>query len=441
MRSIIVTLIVALSSSHALADDWPQFLGPNRDSRWHESGVMKELPADGPDVTFRVPVGLGYAGPAVVGDRVFVTDYQKAEGTINNQPGTRDKLSGVERVLCLDANSGEQLWEHKYERKYNVSYGGGPRCTPTVDAQAGRVYTLGAMGDLLCLNIDDGEVVWSRKLTEDYKTDAPFWGFSAHPLIDGDLLHCLVGGAGSTAVAFNKHTGEEVWKALSTEGDPGYCSPSIIEHGGVRQLIIWHSKALNSLDPKTGDVYWSEDLAPSYNMSIAIPQKHGDFLFASGIGNVGALYKLSTDKPAAEVVWRGKPKTALYAANVTPMIDDGIIYGSDCSSGQMIAARLSDGERLWETTAPTAGADVRRPGHGSAFMAKNDDRYYIVSETGDLIIAKLSAESYEEISRFHILQPTSDAFGRPVVWSHPAFAKRSVFARNDKELVRVDLAQ
>ena len=153
------------------------------------------------------------------------------------------------------------------------------------------------------------------------------------------------------------------------------------------------------------------------------------------------MYKLSSSEPAAEVVWRGDAKNALYSSNVTPVIDDGIIYGCDCRGGSLVAARLSDGERLWETTAPTAGADERRPGHGSAFLTKNGDHYYIASETGDLIIARLTPEKYEEISRFHVLEPTSSAFGRPVVWSAPAFANRSAYMRNDREIVCVDLAE
>jgi hypothetical protein len=107
----------------------------------------------------------------------------------------------------------------------------------------------------------------------------------------------------------------------------------------------------------------------------------------------------------------------------------------------LIAVRLSDGERLWATTAPTAGADVRRPGHGTAFLVKHSDRFYLMSEVGDLIIAKLSAKGYDEVSRFHVLEPTNDSFGRAVVWSHPAFARRSVYARNDKELVCVDVSR
>jgi len=416
-----------------IADDWPQWLGPRRDSVWRETGIVERFPSAGLKVKWRAPVALGYSGPAVAEGRVFVADYVRTSGDITNNPGGRDKLEGSERLQCFDAGTGKLLWKHEYRRDYHLSYPGGPRCTPTVDS--GKVYMLGAEGDLHCLNVSDGKLVWSKSLTKEYGAETPIWGFAAHPLAEGDLLYCVVGGEGSVAVAFNKHTGDEVWKALSAP-EQGYCPPTMVEHGGVRQLLIWHPKALCSLHPKTGAEYWSQPLEPSYGMSIAAPRVSGDLLYASGIGSVAALYRLNED-PGAEIQWRGESKTALYCANSTPTIDGEVIYGSDIRSGALIAARLSDGERLWQTTDPTTGGRGR---HGTAFLVKHKDRYFIFSETGDLILAKLSPAGYEELDRFHVLDATNSAFGRPVVWSHPAFAEKCVFARNDKHVVCVDLA-
>jgi outer membrane protein assembly factor BamB len=214
----------------------------------------------------------------------------------------------------------------------------------------------------------------------------------------------------------------------------------MIEHAGVKQLIIWHPESINGLNPKTGEVYWTVALQPNYGMSITAPRKIGNHLFASGIGNVGALLKLNDDKPGAEVAWRGDPKSAVYCANSTPVAVDGILYGNDCQIGNLIAVRLEDGERLWQTFEPTSGG-TRRASHGTAFIVRHQDRFFLFSETGDLILANLSAAGYEEVSRFHILDPTNECFGRDVVWSHPAFAQKCIFARNDKELVCVSLAE
>ena len=114
------------------------------------------------------------------------------------------------------------------------------------------------------------------------------------------------------------------------------------------------------------------------------------------------------------------------------------MYGADCKGGQLRAVDLVTGKRLWESFAPTTG--TRRGNHGTAYIVKNGNRHILFSETGDLILAKLSAKSYDEISRFHLIDPSGECFGREVVWAYPAFANKCVFARNDKELICVSLA-
>jgi len=300
----------------------------------------------------------------------------------------------------------------------------------------GLVYTLGAEGNLLCLDAEKGTVRWSHDLKKDYKIETPLWGFAGHPLVDGKKLICLVGGKGSVVVAFDKDTGKELWRALSAK-EPGYGTPTLIEAGGKRQLILWHSESINSLDPETGKVYWSVPLAPDYSMSIMAPRKLGDYLYAGGIDKKAVLLKLAADRPAAEVVWRGSKDTAVYPINGTPFLEDGYIYGV-CTESQLRCVKLATGERLWETTEPTIGQ--KRGRAGTAFLVKNGDRFFLFSETGELIIAKLSPKGYEEIGRSKLLEPTGVVFGRDVVWSHPAFANRCIYARNDKELICVSLA-
>ncbi len=437
LRFASVLSLFLCSVSVLPADDWPQWMGPTRDGVWHESGLVDEFPASGLSVKWRTPIHGGYAGPAVADGKVYVTDYVVERGEAKNDPGQKNELQGQERVLCLDAATGEEVWQHAYDCPYKISYACGPRTTPTVDGD--RVYTLGAEGNLFCFDAAKGEVLWSKDLKQEYHTSAPHWGFSGHPLVDGDKLICLVGGEGSVVVAFNKHTGKELWKALSSSEDAGYCPPSIIEAGGTRQLIEWTPDAIHSLNPETGKEYWSKPLKPNYNMSIMMPRKSGDFLFASGIGEVGALFKLDDNKPAAKVAWTGTPKNAVYCANSTPLVDGDVMYGVDCKGGQLRAVEFATGKRIWETNLPTTGEN--RGGHGTAFLVKNGEKYFLFSETGDLILAKLTPKKYTEVSRFHILEPTGECFGRNVVWSHPAFAEKCCFARNDKEIVCVSLAK
>ena len=428
-------LLWAILPGLTLADDWPQWLGEQRDAVWRELGVLERIPAAGLPVQWRAPVELGYSGPAVAAGRVYVMDYVRREGEIRNNPGARDRLQGTERVLCFDAGNGKLLWKHQYDRPYHVSFGGGPRCTPTVDGD--RVNALGAEGNLWCLAAQDGKVLWSKDFAKEYKAETPMWGVAAHPLVDGNRLFCVVGGEGSVAVAFDKITGREVWRSLSAS-EQGYCPPTMIEQGGIRQLLIWHGEAINALDPESGRPYWSVPLQPSFGMSITTPRKLDAHLFVSGFGNAGVLLKLAESKPAAEIVWRGQAKTALYGGTSTPFLESGTIYGCDANSGALMAASMKDGQRLWETTQPTLGE--RRGRYGTAFLVKHAERFFLFSETGDLILARLSPQRYKELSRTHVIDPTNKVFGRSVVWSHPAFAQRCLFVRNDKELLCVSLA-
>jgi outer membrane protein assembly factor BamB len=431
--------LVALTSATSRADDWPQWLGPQRDGVWRETGIIEKFPADGLKFRWRVPIGGGYSGPAVADGRVYVMDRQLATGATNPANAfARGEIPGAERVLCLDATDGTILWQHQYDCAYTVSYAAGPRVTPAV--QGGKVYTLGNEGNLLCLDARKGAVLWSREFKKEFGIKTPTWGFAGHPLVDGSKLICLAGGDGSVAVAFDKDTGKELWRALSAK-EPGYAPPMIYEFAGKRQLIIWHPEAVSGLDPETGKVFWSHPLRPSvrFGMTIPSPRKVGDLLFLTSFYNGSVLLRVDSDQPA--VVWQSKKVSekdtdGLHSVMATPLIENGHIY-SPCSYGQFRCLKLETGERLWETFAPTSGKSER---WGHAFVVKHGDRCFLFSEKGDLIIAKLSPEKYDEISRVRLVDPVNHDPGRPVVWSHPAFANKSVYARNDREIVCVSLA-
>jgi outer membrane protein assembly factor BamB len=429
-----------LGGNTLFADDWPQWLGPQRDAVWRESGIIEKFPTNGPPVRWRASIAGGYAGPVVANGRVYVADRRLAQGTSNPaDPFDRGVIRGGERVLCLSEADGQVLWKHEYECPYTISYPAGPRVAPLVSQ--GKVYTLGAEGNLFCLDATDGKVLWSHEFKKDFGIKAPMWGFAGHPLLDGNRLICLVGGAGSTAVAFDKDTGKELWRALSAE-EPGYSSPVIYEAGGTRQLILWHPEAANALDPETGAVYWSVPFKSRAGMTLATPRKLGDQLFFTAFYSGSLMLRLDSAKPAAAVAWRTlkvneKDTTHLNAVMCTPFLEDGYIYGV-CSYGQLRCLKMETGERVWETfQATTSGEAVR---WANAFIVKNGDRFFLFNEKGDLIMAKLSPRGYEEISRAHLLEPTNKDCGRFVVWSHPAFANRHVYARNDREIICADLA-
>jgi outer membrane protein assembly factor BamB len=421
------------------ADDWPQWLGPERDAVWRESGIVEKFPTNGPPVRWRAAIGGGYAGPVVAKGRVYVADRPPAQAAGDSAGSSERGQIRHERVLCLSESDGQLLWKYEYECPYTISYPAGPRVAPLVSG--GKVYTLGAEGNLFCFDASQGKVLWSRDFKKDFGIKAPVWGFAGHPLLDGQRLICLVGGPGSTVVAFGKDTGKEIWRALSAE-EPGYSSPILCQAGGRRQLVLWHPEAANSLNPETGEVYWSVPLQSRNGLTVATPRQLGDCLFFTSFFNGSLMLRLDSAKPAVTTSWRTlkageKETTHLNALIGTPFLEEGFIYGV-CSYGQLRCLKMETGERVWETfQATTAGEPVR---WANAFIVKNGNRFFLFNEKGDLIIARLSPRGYEEISRAHLLEPTGEAAGRRVLWSHPAFANRRVYARNDKEIICVDLA-
>jgi outer membrane protein assembly factor BamB len=440
----LVVAIVLSAVPRALAEGWPQWLGIHRDGVWHETGLLEHFPKAGAKIVWRAPLGPGYSGPSVVGDHVYITDRLRAKGP-NGEPlrPTRKGIPGQERVLCLNTADGRIVWNYDYDCPYTISYPSGPRTTPLVDGKS--VYSLGAMGNLICLNASDGKVRWSKKLGDEYKLEVPLWGYAAHLLIDGDLLYSLVGGPGSAIVAFNKHTGKEVWKAL-TSGEIGYSPPMIYTLGGKPQLVVWLSDAIYGLDPASGQQFWKQDYPgmplqnPAVNI-ITVKKTGDDMLFVSTFYDGPMMVKLEGSGHTT-VVWKGKSHNpgkpdGPHCLMATPVFKDGYGYAIG-ARGELRCFEEKTGKEVWQSAAPLRG---RRPDCGTVFIVPQGDRFVLESDQGDLILADLSPAGYKEIDRAHILEPVGAAFGREIVWSHPAFANRCVFARNDQEMVCVSFAK
>jgi outer membrane protein assembly factor BamB len=447
MRGPLSLALLALTAAAVRADDWPQWMGPTRDAVWHETGIVEKFPQGGPKKLWSVPVAGGYAGPAVAAGKVYVADRIDAKDAAKPKSpfDAETGVAGTERVLCFDAkNGGAPLWTHKYPVVYQVSYGAGPRCTPTVSE--GKVYTLGAMGNLFCFDAEKGSVLWEKDFRTDYKAKSPTWGFCGHPLVYGNLLVCLVGGADALVVAFDKDTGKEVWKALKPKsaGGAGYAPPTVVKVGGADQIVQFHPTGITGLDPKTGAEKWTVPLRqPEYGMSIMAPRPSGPWLFAGG--EEAAVGMKLADEGKYEAVWTADAKAkGVFPVNMTPFVEGDTIYGVD-KSGMLRAVDLKTGERRWYAFEPVIGKaeqeTYKAAPNATAFIVKNGDRFFLFNEKGDLVIAKLTPAKYTEIDSTHLIEPTGASWGRKVVWTHPAFADKCVFVRNDKELVCYSLAK
>jgi len=407
---------------------------------WTETGLIEKFPSGGLTATWRTPINSGYSGPAVAGGRVFVTDAKPIAGN-----------RVTERAIALDERTGQMLWTREWPADYTgmqLVYAIGPRATPTVDED--RVYFVGAAGNLWALDAKTGAILWQKHHLTDFNASVASWGTTSAPLVDGDRLICIIGGEpDGKIIALDKRTGQEIWRALSSNTEPGYDQPIIITAGGTRQLIIFHPDGFSSLDPASGKVYWEIEHRVQMGIVVATPVQSGPYLFFTSQYGGARMLKLDDMKPTATVLWRGlgeqdpgmthdTPNT-INSVISTPVIDHDYVYGID-NDGQLRCLEVATGKEIWKTDALLKEHAM----YGTAFFVKNGDRYFINNDRGELIIAKLSPQGFQEIDRTKLLEPTHPYVRRRqmpnVLWSHPAYANRHIVVRNDREIVRFSLA-
>ncbi len=409
------------------ADEWPQWRGPGRDGVWKETGILEEFSGPQIELRWRTPILSGYSGPTVADGRVFVTDRIR-------------EPDQAERVLCFDWQTGRQLWSRAYDCRYlKVGYTAGPRAAVTLDD--GRAYVLGTMGHLHCLDAADGRVLWKKVPGREYDIRLPIWGIAAAPLVDGDSVIVQIGASGGAClVALDKKTGAERWRALDDKAS--YSAPIIIQQAGSRVLVCWTGDRVVGLDPASGKVHWQHPFTPKRMViNVPTPVVAGSRLFVSAFYDGSLMLRLDQDELRVQKVWRRRGASerdtdSLHAMISTPYLQGDYIYGTD-SYGQLRCLQADTGDRVWEDL--TATSNVR---WGNIHMVRNGRRIWMFNERGELIICTLSPKGFHEISRAKLIEPTRVQLNRRdgVCWSHPAYAYKHVFARNDHELVCASLA-
>jgi outer membrane protein assembly factor BamB len=419
-------LTILLPPGWAASDEWPQWRGPNRDGLWSETGIVQKFPGPRIPLRWSVPIASGYTGPTVAAGRVYVMDRL-------TRPGE------VERIHCFAWETGQKLWTREYPCVYEVQYTAGPRASVSIDE--GRAFALGTMGHFHCLDAATGEVLWAKDLRAEYKARVPVWGISAAPLVDGGLVILQAGGGdGACMVALDKKTGREAWRALDDR--PSYSAPILIQQAGRRVLVVWTGDSVAGLDPASGKVYWRYPYkARRMVINVPTPVVDGDRLFVSAFYDGSLLLRLRQDEPAVEKLWQragpSETKTdALHAMISTPILDGDSIYGVD-SYGELRCLDAASGDRVWEDL--TAVPKAR---WATIHLVRNGRQVWMFNERGELILGELSRQGFRELSRSKLIDPTQDQLSQRggVCWSHPAFAYKHVFARNDRELVCAGLA-
>lgn len=421
--------LAILALPQAQADDWPQWRGPGRDGVWRETGIVESFASAELKPGWTAPIGPGYSGPTVAGERVFLTDRVTAPDQ-------------QERVLCFERATGKALWRHAYPCVYrDVDYALGPRAAVTV--ADGRAFALGTMGHAHCLDVADGKVLWARDLASEFKASVNVWGVTAAPLVTGDLVIFQIGGEPDAClVALDVRTGQERWRALN--GKASYSAPRLVRLGDREVVLAWTAYWMACLEPATGKVFWQLPYKPK-NMILNVPDpvldETGGKLFLSAFYDGAHLFALKPGLGTPELLWQrtgaSERKTdALHSIIMTPFIRDGFVYGID-SYGEMRCVNLANGDRVWEDTTLLANGRW-----ATAHFVQNGDRTWITTEKGEIVIARLTPRGFQRLSSAQFIAPETKLRGRdhPIAWSHPAYAHRSLFARNDTQLVCISLA-
>ncbi|SFI07903.1 PQQ-binding-like beta-propeller repeat protein [Planctomicrobium piriforme] len=377
-----------LLSNSLSAGDWPQWRGPQRNGH---------APADTPFVAdgkffekWRAEVGTGFSSFACTNGRVFTV------GNADDQ----------DTLWCLNVTDGSVLWKHTYPAPLDPNlFEGGPTSTPTVTGE--RVYVISRTGDIFCLNAADGSIVWHVLLSEEQRQNRPSWGYAGSPLVDDGKVYFNVGSHG---LCLNAENGETIWESDNSEL-PGYTSPFFVETSGARLMLLESEKALQAVDPASGDVKWKFPWITRYGINAADPIVLNDhqLIVTSGYQKGGSLLEFTAD--SCNEKWRTREIRSQMSPGV--LIGDQL-YAIDGDAGRdprLICADPATGKIKWFS---------REVGCGSVIAVGTQAA--VLSESGELLILPAGATEFKPLVRSQILEGKC--------WTPMAYSDEMFFARN-----------
>jgi outer membrane protein assembly factor BamB len=392
--------------------EWPDFRGPNRDGRYTGTAIRTSWPAEGLRQLWKQPVGGGYASFVIADGRAFTIEQRR------NQ----------EVVAAYDVETGREIWTNGWNANFQESMGGdGPRATPTY--HDGRIYALGAEGELRVLDAANGALVWRRNILTDNRAYNLTWGMSASPLIVDDKVILLPGGTrGSSVVAYEKATGDVVWRALDDE--QSYTSPMLVTLGGVRQILVVSASRAVGLTVDAGKLLWEYPWRTFSGINVAQPivfRHNGvDRVFLSASYGTGAAVFEVTPGPAlgsdappfrTRKIWENQRMKNKFTSSV---LHNGYIYGLDESILGCLDANT--GEQKWKGG---------RYGYGQIMLA--GDHIIVLTEDGEVVLVKADPARHQELAKFEAI--------RGKTWNHPVITGGILLVRNIREMAAFDIRQ
>jgi len=392
-----------------MANDWPQWRGPQRNGVSQETGLLKEWPKAGPKLRWQVAdAGSGYSTPAVVGDRIYLLGNEGLEN---------------EFVEALAVKDGKRIWQTRLGNvgnpKQQPSFPAA-RSTPTVEGEF--LYALGSDGDVACLDVAMGKVRWHKNLRTDFGGRPGHWAYSESPLVDGETVLCTPGGSESTLVALNKKTGDVLWKCALPEGDEAaYASAIVVQVGGVKQYVQLLQKGLVGVDAKSGKLLWRYNKPVSrYDANIPTPVASDGYIYCAAAGTGGGAVRLKVKAggvEAEEVYFTPKLTTAIGGA---VKVGD-YLYGTTAQALQCI--EFATGQVKWDDRAL-----------GAASLCSADGRLYLHGENGDVALVEPGPATYSEKGRFAPPGQPKRSNEMEKAWTYPVVANGNLYLRDHETL-------
>lgn len=398
-------MALCLSVLSASAQDMTTFRGPARDGQYAETGLLKQWPADGPEMLWETnDVGKGYSTPVIVGDRLYVTGMNENENQETFNAYTLD---------------GKKVYTIAYGKPWRENYPE-TRTTPTI--VDGKAYMVSGSGEVVCINIADGKIVWRIDGLSTYGGRTGHWGTAECPLVYDNKVIYTPGGSQTSMVALDKETGKEIWKTKSLRANSAYISPILVTWKGKRQIIGGIEQVMFGVNPDNGDIEWTFTDWPSPNTYENIAPnsplfKDGSFFFSEGYDTGGFMIKLNDTMTAATKVWKTDDLDTHHGGYV---LIDGVIYGSNWvnnNAGNWVAIDWNTGKTLYNTG--WSGGK----GKGSTVAA--DGMLYTHDERRGFVgLVRPSKDKYDVVSEFRVSKGSGPS------WAHLVINRGVLYVRH-----------
>jgi outer membrane protein assembly factor BamB len=421
-----VLCVFVLGLSFLTAADWPQWRGPNRDSHSKETGLLKKWPKEGPELVWTFDkAGAGYAGPAVVGGKLY-------------SMGARED---AEYVFALDGK-GQEMWSVKIGPVFDFdgnNWSRGPNATPTVDGNL--IFALGSQGELVCVDTS-GKEQWRKNMPKDLGgrvsnvgggPENMAWGFDWSPLVDGDQLICVPGGPQGLLAALNKKTGEVIWRSKDVKDPCTYSSPILATIGGVKQIIQQTTAGLVGVSAKSGEMLWYyKRRRPWSDVVCPTPVYRDNLIYATATTNGGcSLIRVQSKdgRFGAEEVYSERLISNFHGGVV---LVGKYIYGYHGNREWACQDFAEGGDNKWEPVGNSLGAG----GSGGSLIYADGRLYVLAAKEGVGVAGMLepNPEKYAEISRFTLPRKSAIRKASGGVWTHPVISNGHLYLR-DQELI------